>query len=75
MSHALSQHLYEASNAEDGFPGTTPCNSRGTWDAAADGISDGLQVIHRRHQQRLTGDWSHALSQHRYDAGNAEDGV
>ena len=52
-----------------------PCNPCSTGDAAADGISDGLQVIHRRHQQRLTGDLSHVLSQHRYEAGNAEDGV
>ena len=48
VSHALelSQHLYEAGNDDDSFQEMrilcTPCS---TWDAAADGISDGLQVI------------------------------
>ena len=42
--HSVST-VYEARNAEDGFQGMTPCNSCGTWEAAADGISDGLQVI------------------------------
>ena len=45
LSHALSQHLYEARNAADGFQGTTPCNSCGTWETATDGISNGLKGI------------------------------
>ena len=57
--------LYEASSTEDAF----------------DFGDDTVQFMrypgrsHRRHQQRLTGDWSYTLRQHLYEAGNAEDGV